>query len=365
MIYNSSRSLGLNTLNCRGCVSVSEQRSGEGEERNEGFLQWCHLGQNNRGRMISSSEELSAQAAREGKAIILMTEVGDVHYFCCTLCLSLLVMCNLFYSYYYKRERQARDIRQFWGLIMGFLELFASPCAWNTARLSCDWNPWSTQGPSVTHTGALVARVDRCPCWTTAHQPGAPGTLHPCVLKQNPREGESKRRQNFILFQGWRCVDHAPDVDNLVSRFTKPGHLARSFCWHTLLCQISASKESPQSQRMQSVPGSHEFEITLIFCWPKPGPSLFISWLSSSQVILSSSRASLLSLWLIQKVMTALFFPADVESLLNTVCVNHWTCGIVFDTASISLIAIWCPLKAATCFSIAALSNYLSNLISF
>lgn len=233
----------------RLCVSQFSSAAAKVGSEMRAFSNGVICGKNDRGRIISSSEELSAQAAREGKAIILMTEVGDVHYFCCTLCLSLLVICNLFYSYYYKHGRQARDIRQFWGLIMEFLELFASPCACNTARLSCDWNSWSTKGRLVTLTRCFggsqdIAGVDRCPCWTTAHQPRALGTLRPCVLKQNAREDESERRHNFILFQWRRCTEHASNVANLVSRFTKPGHLARSFCWHILLCQISTSKRN-------------------------------------------------------------------------------------------------------------------------
>lgn len=127
-----------------------------------------------RWRIISSSKKLSAQPVREGKAIILIIEVGDVHYFCCTLCLSLLVMCNLFYSYYNKHECQARDIRQFWGLIMGFLELFTSVCAWNTAKLSCDWNFLAPEDPLVTQAKWFAGSrdtpiVDRPLRWLTAH----------------------------------------------------------------------------------------------------------------------------------------------------------------------------------------------------
>lgn len=131
------------------------------------------FGKSDRWRIISSSKKLSAQPVREGKAIILIIEVGDVHYFCCTLCLSLLVMCNLFYSYYNKHECQARDIRLFWGLIIGFLELFASVCAWNPARLSCHWNFLSPEGPLVTHEKWFggsqdTPPADRHPRWITA-----------------------------------------------------------------------------------------------------------------------------------------------------------------------------------------------------
>jgi len=67
------------------------------------------FGKNDRLRIIPGSKKLSAQPVREGQTIILIIEVGDVHYFCCTLCLSLLVMCNLLYSGYNKRECQALD----------------------------------------------------------------------------------------------------------------------------------------------------------------------------------------------------------------------------------------------------------------
>lgn len=100
--------------------------------------------------------------------------------------------------------------------------------------------------------------------------------------QQKPGEDESKRRQN-ILLERWRRMDLASNA----------AVLARSvFCWHILLCQISTWKRNPRKVRGCS----HKFEITLIFCWLKPGPSLFISWLNNSQMIGSSSWASLLSL---------------------------------------------------------------------
>lgn len=71
------------------------------------------FGKGDRGRIISRSRKWRAQPVREGKAVILIPEAGDVHYFGCTLCLSLLVMCNLFYGYYSERGCHARDIRQF------------------------------------------------------------------------------------------------------------------------------------------------------------------------------------------------------------------------------------------------------------
>lgn len=78
------------------------------------------------------------------------------------------------------------------------------------------------------------------------------------VQKQTNRADEPKRRQNFILFQWWRGMDLASNTTVLARKL---------FCWHILLCQISTSKRQQNSEILvKSVPGSHQFETTLICC---------------------------------------------------------------------------------------------------